>query len=129
MRWFVFVGVLLLTVVVGVGLVLRARQRQAQPPTSQLQTRVLTIPVEGMVCLACTARVKSTLKAISGVTEVEVNLAGRVARVEYLEGNVSPQQLVSAINRLAASTLFNRHNSHPPREGPHQHPVDHGSER
>jgi copper chaperone CopZ len=101
MRWFVFVGVLLLTVVVGVGLFLRARQRQAQPPTSQLQTKVVvTIPVEGMVCLACTARVKSTLKAINGVTEVEVNLAGRVARVEYLEGKVSPEQLVAAINRL-----------------------------
>ena len=100
MRWFIFAGVLLLTVVVGVGLFVRGRQGHAQPPTSQLQTTVVTIPVEGMVCLACTARVKSTLKAINGVAEVEVNLAGRVARVEYLEGKVSPDQLVSAINRL-----------------------------
>lgn len=99
MRWFVFAGVVLLTVVVGVSLFLRARQRQAQP-TSQQQTKIVTIPVEGMVCLACTARVKSTLKTINSVAEVEVNLAGRVARVEYLEGKVSPDQLVSAINRL-----------------------------
>lgn len=109
MRWFVFAGVVLLTAVVGVGLFLRARQRQAQPPTSQLQTRVVTIPVEGMVCLACTARVKSTLKAINGVAEVEVNLAGRVARVEYFEGKVSPEQLVAAINRLG-------YRAGPPRE-------------
>jgi copper chaperone CopZ len=61
---------------------------------------MVTIPVEGMVCLACTAKVKSTLRDINGVTEVEVNLAGRVARVEYLEGKVSPEQLVSAINGL-----------------------------
>jgi copper chaperone CopZ len=44
--------------------------------------------------------VKSILKAINGVAEVEVNLAGRVARVQYLEGKVSAEQLVSAINRL-----------------------------
>jgi copper chaperone CopZ len=100
MRWFVFAGVLLLTVVVGVGLFVRGRQGHAQPTTSQAQTKMVTIPVEGMVCLACTARVKSTLRAINGVTEVEVNLAGRVARVTYLEGKVSPEQLVSAINRL-----------------------------
>ena len=100
MRWLVFAGVLLLTVVVGVGLSVRGRQGHAQPPTSQLQTRFVTIPVEGMVCLACTAKVKTTLKSINGVASVEVNLAGRVARVEYLEGKVSPEQLVSAINRL-----------------------------
>ena len=100
MRWFVFAGVVLLTVVVGVSLFVRARQGQAQPPTSQLQTRVVTIPVEGMVCLACTARVKTALKAINGVTEVEVNLAGHDARVEYLEGKVSAEELVSTINRL-----------------------------
>jgi copper chaperone CopZ len=100
MRWFVFAGVLFLTVVVGVGLFVRGRQGHAQPTTSQPQTRIVTIPVEGMVCLACTAKVKSTLKAINGVAKVEVNLAGRVARVEYLEGKVSPEQLVSAINRL-----------------------------
>lgn len=100
MRWFVFAGVLLLTVVVGVGFFMRGRLGHAQPPTSQPQTRMVTIPVEGMVCLACTARVKSALKAINGVAEVEVNLADRVARVEYVEGKVSAEQLVSAINRL-----------------------------
>ena len=100
MRWFIFAGFLLLAVVVGVSLFVRTRQGQTQAPKSQLQTRVVTIPVDGMVCLACTARVKSTLKAINGVAEVEVNLAGHVARVEYLEGRVSPEQLVSAINRL-----------------------------
>ncbi len=100
MRWFIFAGVLLLTVVVGVGLFVRSRQGQTQAPKSQLQTKVVTIPVDGMVCLACTARVKSTLKAINGVAEVEVNLAGHGARVEYLEGKVSPEELVSAINRL-----------------------------
>src|SRR5712692_1362280 len=99
MRWFVFAGVVLLTVVVGVSLFVRARQGQAQP-TSQQQTKIVTIPVEGMVCLACTARVKAALKAIDGVTEVEVSLADHVTRVKYVEGKVSAEQLVAAINRL-----------------------------
>lgn len=100
MKWFIFVGFVLLTVVVGVSLFVRARQGQAQSAASQLDTRVVTIPVEGMVCLACTARVKSTLKAINGVTEVEVSLEDRVVRVKFVEGKVSREQLVSAINRL-----------------------------
>ena len=101
MRWFVVTTVLLLAVALAVGFFfVHARQGHAQPAKSPQQTRVVTIQVEGMACLACTARVKSTLKAINGVAEAEVNLAGRFARVEYLEGKVSPDQLVSAINRL-----------------------------
>ena len=100
MRWFLVTAVLLVAVALGVGFFVHARQGRAQPPTSPQQTRVVTIPIEGMACLACTAKVKSTLKAINGVTEVEVNLAGRDARVEYVEGKLSPEELVSAINRL-----------------------------
>ena len=99
MRWCVFVGVILLTVVVGVSLFVRARQGQAQP-TSQQQTKIVAIPVEGMVCLACTGRVRTALKAIDGVTGVEVSLEHRAARVRYIDGKVSPDQLVAAVNHL-----------------------------
>jgi copper chaperone CopZ len=100
MRWFLVTTVLLVAVALGVGFFVHARQGRVQAPTSPQQTRALTIPIEGMACLACTAKVKSTLKAINGVTEVEVNLASHDARVEYVEGKVSPEELVSAINRL-----------------------------
>ena len=101
MRWFVVTAVLLVAVALAVGFIfVHARQGHAQPAKSPQQTRVVTIQVEGMACLACTARVKSTLKAINGVEQVEVNLADHDARVEYVEGKVSPQELVAAINRL-----------------------------
>jgi copper chaperone CopZ len=101
MRWFLVAAVLLVAIALGVGFFVHARQGRAQAPTSPQEARVVTmIPIEGMACLACTAKVKSTLKAINGVTEVEVNLAGHDARVEYVEGKVSPEELVSAINRL-----------------------------
>ena|SRR5579863_7532138 len=101
MRWFVVSVVLLAAVALAVGFFfLHARQGHAQPAKSPEQTRVVTIQVEGMACLACTAKVKSTLRAFNGVTHVEVNLGGHDARVEYVEGKVSPQELVAAINRL-----------------------------
>ncbi len=37
----------------------------------------VTIPIEGMSCAACAARVKKTLKAIPGVQAVELNLEHR----------------------------------------------------
>lgn len=101
MRWFVVTAALLVAVALAVGFFfVQARQGHGQPFASPQQTRVVTIQVEGMACLACTASVKRTLKAMNGVANVEVNLAGHKARVEYVEGKVSPQELAAAINRL-----------------------------
>lgn len=60
----------------------------------------VTIPIEGMSCAACAARVKKTLKAIPGVQAVELNLEHRNAQVQYLDGQVSPERMVAAINQL-----------------------------
>ena len=100
MRWFILAGVLLLSVIVGVSLFVRARQGQARFSGAQPQTKIVTIPVEGMVCVSCTARVKNALKSMDGVTEAEVSLESRTARVQYVEGKTSPEQLVAAINHL-----------------------------
>lgn len=60
----------------------------------------VTIPIEGMSCAACAARVKKTLKAVPGVQAVELNLEHRNAQVQYLDGQVSPERIVAAINQL-----------------------------
>ena len=62
--------------------------------------KTVTIPIEGMSCSACAARVKRTLKAMDGVAEVEISLEHRNARVRYVEGKVSPERLVAVINQL-----------------------------
>jgi len=62
--------------------------------------KTVLIPIEGMSCGACVARIKKTLKAIDGVTDVAVNLEHRNARVKYIETKTSPNQLVVAINNL-----------------------------
>ena len=60
----------------------------------------LTIPIEGMSCAACAARVKKTLKNMPGVQAVRLNLEHRNAEVIYLDGQQSPERLVAAINQL-----------------------------
>lgn len=58
------------------------------------------IPIEGMTCGVCAARVRKTLKAIDGVTDAAVDLEHRNARVNYVETKTSSDQLIAAINKL-----------------------------
>jgi len=62
--------------------------------------KVVQIPVEGMSCAACAARVKKTLTSIGGVADVEVSLVERSARVRFDPSRLSPDQLVAAIKGL-----------------------------
>lgn len=63
-------------------------------------TATTFIPIEGMSCGSCAATVKRTVKAIDGVTEVEVSLEHRGARVSYVAREVSPDRIAAAINQL-----------------------------
>lgn len=62
--------------------------------------KTVAIPIEGMSCAACAARVKKTLKNMPGVQTVQLSLEHRNAQVTYVEGQQSPERLVSAINQL-----------------------------
>ncbi len=53
--------------------------------------------VTGMTCGGCTSKVKSALKAISGVGDVEVSLPSEEAVVQFDEKQTSKDQLNSAI--------------------------------
>lgn len=58
------------------------------------------IPVEGMSCSACVARVKRTLKGIEGVSDVKVSLEKREAEIRYQPEKTSPAKLGKAIDEL-----------------------------
>jgi copper chaperone CopZ len=64
------------------------------------QAKTVSIPIEGMSCVACAARVKRALKGINGVQQVEVSLELREATVQFLPDKVTPQRLEAAINEL-----------------------------
>lgn len=71
------------------------------PATDTMRT--VRIPVEGLSCVACAARVKKTLKTMAGVDEVEVHLGERHARVRFDSRHVTAERLVAAINELGYS--------------------------
>jgi Cu+-exporting ATPase len=58
----------------------------------------LNIPVHGMTCAACQARVQRALQQVPGVESATVNLMMANAAVRYDPVAVEPQQLVDVIN-------------------------------
>ena len=79
----------------------RACTGQARPTVNEeANMKTVVIPVEGMSCAACAARIKKTLTSIGGVADVEVSLGGRNARVRFDPGSLSPDWIVAAINGL-----------------------------
>jgi copper chaperone CopZ len=82
-------------------LALSAHDRRAtQSPSQELSTKTVEIPVEGMTCVACAARVKKELASMGGVSDVEVSLAERRARIRFDPSRLSSEDLVAAITGL-----------------------------
>lgn len=59
-----------------------------------------SLHVEGMVCVACAARVKELLKTTPGVGVVELDLEQRVVRVQYDADKTNPERLAVAVNQI-----------------------------
>ncbi|OKB68296.1 copper-translocating P-type ATPase [Serratia marcescens] len=55
--------------------------------------------IENMTCASCVGRVEKALAQVSGVLEATVNLATERARVRYLAGAVSTEDLEAAVTR------------------------------
>jgi copper chaperone CopZ len=59
-----------------------------------------TIPIEGMTCNSCVARIKRKLKSMEALQKVEVSLEHRNATVFYKKGDITPGQIQEAINEI-----------------------------
>ena len=57
---------------------------------------LIKLPIEGMTCASCVARVEKALKRVPGVGSAEVNLATETATVSMAEG-ASPDSLIAAV--------------------------------
>ena len=55
------------------------------------------LKVTGMTCGGCISNVTHALKAVSGVSDVNVSLSAGEATVQYDERLTSPEQLKSAV--------------------------------
>lgn len=55
--------------------------------------------VGGMSCAACSAHVEKSVRAVAGVSDVQVNLLAASMAVEYDEAAASPEQIVAAVRK------------------------------
>ena len=66
-------------------------------PEVKVGSKQLRIPVSGMTCAACQARVQKALERTPGVVGASVNLMMKSASVTYDPAVASPDALVDAI--------------------------------
>lgn len=76
-----------------------------QPKTPEIALQQFSFTVEGMTCASCVARVEKALKKLSGVQEATVNLATETATVQSIDGGVTPEQLIAAVQKSVITPL------------------------
>jgi len=64
-----------------------------------MSSQTIELPIRGMSCASCVAKIESTLAQQPGVVDATVNLATERASIRYANG-ASPQTLVEAIRGL-----------------------------
>ncbi len=62
-----------------------------------MSAQKIVLPIQGMTCASCASHITRALKKVSGVADVQVNLATEKATVVLANGSVSLQDLVEAV--------------------------------
>ncbi len=93
----VSVAILALT---ATGFIVNPSLRAQAAEGTRAATESVVIPVKGMSCMACVGKTKQTLRAVPGVTEVDVKLSPGSATVKYDPAQVTPEKLVGVIKEL-----------------------------
>ena len=68
-------------------------------PAAAIGRQKVSLPVEGMTCASCVARVERVLAKLPGVAEASVNLAAERADVTFDAGAVTPADIADAVDR------------------------------
>ena len=62
-----------------------------------VSTASVTLPIGGMTCASCVARVERAVRKLPGVVDVSVNLATEQAKVDYIPGAAGRETIVAAV--------------------------------
>jgi len=89
-------------------------------------TQTLTLDVEGMTCASCQSHVEKALRGTEGVSEANVNLMTRTARVVYQPSVTKIDSLVEAVREAGYDASLPRRES---RGHDHMHESDPREER
>jgi P-type Cu+ transporter len=60
----------------------------------------ISLPVKGMSCASCSARIENKVGELGGVSSVQVNFAAEVASIEFDPTKISASQFPSTIEKL-----------------------------
>ena len=71
-----------------------------QKPQKDVLMKSVTIPVEGMACDSCAARITKNLTGIDGVLTATVSFDEKSAVIQYDARKLEPKRLASAITGL-----------------------------
>ena len=69
---------------------------------------IQNLPVEGMTCAACVARVEKSLKKIGGVSNATVNLAAETVRIEFDSEVVSLETIASELHESGYELIIKK---------------------
>lgn len=80
--------------------------------TTSSKLHSLNLPVKGMSCASCSARIEKKVGELTGVKKASVNFGAEVAAVEYDPEIISPADVSQAIEKLGfevpgVKTVFN----------------------
>jgi Cu+-exporting ATPase len=67
---------------------------------SKNEPQNLSLPIQGMTCASCVARVEKSLRAVEGVREASVNLATEKADIVYDPSLVDPRMIMKKVEDL-----------------------------
>ena len=65
--------------------------------TQKIKTEKISLPVEGMTCASCVARVEKSIKKIDGVEDVAVNLASEKATLSIDNSKVNIEEIKKVV--------------------------------
>ncbi len=76
----------------------------AKPATAEGATRSVSIPVTGMSCASCAAKIEKGLRGLEGVVSASVNFASAMVSVSYDPAGLRPGDIIEAIKKLGYGT-------------------------
>lgn len=72
----------------------------------QSKTLVKEYPITGMTCASCVAHIQKALEKELGVTNISINLANSIAKIEFLPQVISPEKLKTAVNNVGYNLII-----------------------
>ncbi|HEX9743630.1 MAG TPA: heavy metal translocating P-type ATPase, partial [Nitrospiraceae bacterium] len=76
------------------------------PAPGSAPSQTLTIPIEGMSCASCVAKIEQGLQSMPGVLRASVNLATEKASVDFRPGATNPDAIQETIRSLGYTPLM-----------------------